>query len=184
MGSGAPAGLSWEECSAFRTSSCGVRPPHHDCPEALSHCDSPSPALHPSPTQVYQPLGTTLKLFRENLEGLRRQEEGAQGTSGGLGQGLPVSAEGSAWLQSEGSEGQSSDTGMAATVERLLAGFPSPTCCPQCGAQTGDLQSTGVCASLRSRLPPGCLSAPECFQVVASSLAGHSVPRSAPGLHN
>lgn len=57
-------GASWEECSATRTSSCGVGPPHHDCPEALSHCDGPLPSAHPpAPPRVISLAGNAERSF-------------------------------------------------------------------------------------------------------------------------
>lgn len=85
----------------------------------------PSPALHPPhPPRVISLAGNAERSFRRTCKNERQEEEGAQGTSGGLGQGLPIALRACLSSRVKAVRGTSSDTGMTATVERLLAGFP------------------------------------------------------------
>lgn len=72
-------------------------------------------------------------LSGENPEDERQEEEPSGWTSGGLGPGLPMALRACLSSRAKAVRGTSSDAGMTATVERLLAGFPEshllPTAC-------------------------------------------------------
>ena len=86
---------------------------------------SPAPHPHPHPPPGLPALRATLSALSGEPGRTERQgEEGAQGTSGGLGQGLPIALRACLSSRVKAVRGTSSDTGMTATVERLLAAFP------------------------------------------------------------
>lgn len=64
---------------------------------------------------------------------MRGRRRGSNRTSGAFGQGLPMALRACLSSRVKVVRGTSSDTGMTATVERLLAGFPEshllPTAC-------------------------------------------------------